>query len=153
MTAIPARWLNLGCGDNKLPCPWENYDRGVDITKPLPWKDWDAQFILLEHTLEHVTGPEGYRFMKEAHRILCPGGILRICVPVLNDIADLKKREDLIINHGHLMVYSWESLSLMLEAAGFKDVTMCGRKECDGHWKVIGKELDDAETLRVEAIK
>lgn len=143
--------LNLGCGGNILE-GWSNHDADVDITKPLPWKDNIADFILIEHCLEHVTGPEGFRFMKEAHRVLKPGGVLRICVPQLRYV-DNRKREDLIVNHGHLMVYCPDNLTFMLAAAGFPTVEDTKRKDCDGHWKVIGMELDTAETLRIEATK
>lgn len=145
--------LNLGCGGNIL-AGWENHDSDVDITKPLPYPDNSAEFILAEHVVEHTTGPEGFRFMREAHRVLEPGGTLRICVPELARL-DNPKRADIICNHGHLMVYCWESLFLMLQAAGFSPNKIVGteRKECDGHWKVIGEPLDTAETLRVEATK
>lgn len=29
------RWLHLGCGDHKLPAPWENYDHKVDLREAL----------------------------------------------------------------------------------------------------------------------
>ncbi len=143
--------INLGCGSNILS-GFENHDADVDITKPLPWTDDSIEFILLEHVIEHVTGPQGLRFMQEARRILVPGGRLRLCVPQLRNV-DNDKRIDLIVNHGHLMVYSPESLSLMLFAAGFRLIEDSDRKDCDGHWKVIGEELDTKETIRVEAIK
>jgi len=145
--------LNLGCGTNKLPHPWKNHDRDLDITKPLPYKSDSVDVIFIEHCLEHVTGPQGFRFMQEAFRVLRKGGTLRICVPELARV-DQAKRVDLIVNHGHLMVYCWENLNLMLRAAGFApDIRITDRKGIDGHWKVIGRELDDAETLRVEAYK
>lgn len=145
--------INLGCGSNVL-AGWHNHDWDVDITKHLPWENDSADMIFIEHCLEHVTGPEGFRFMKEAHRVLKPTGVLRICVPQLAKVANAKKA-DLIVNHGHLMVYCHENLTLMLEAAGFfpENIIGTGRKEIDGHWKVIGEPLDTAETLRVEATK
>lgn len=143
--------LNLGCGGNILP-GFENHDSDVDISRPLPWKDNSVDFILLEHCLEHVNGPDGFRFMREANRILKPGGALRICVPQLSRVTD-EKKIDLIVNHGHQMVYCYENLHLMLVAAGFQDTQITERKPCDGHWKVIGEPLDTAETLRVEAHK
>lgn len=143
--------LNLGCGGNILP-DFENRDADCDITKPLPWPDNSVDYILIEHCLEHVTGPEGFSFMKEARRILKDGGTLRICVPQLKNV-DAYKKIDLIINHGHVMVYCYENLVLMLEAAGFKGMHTTERKDCDGHWRVIGEALDTAETLRIEATK
>ena len=154
------RKINIGCGTNVLE-GWENYElqpnplSGIgelDITKPLPFQDASVDFILIEHVLEHVTGPQAFRFMQEAHRVLCKDGILRICVPWLAYLTK-EERVGIITLHGHLMVYSNNSLYLMLDTAGFAVVRTTCRRECDGHWRVIGKALDHRETLRVEAIR
>ena len=50
-----------------------------DITKGLPFEDGTIDEIICVHVLEHI---RNLRFiMKEFHRILKPGGILRIRVP------------------------------------------------------------------------
>lgn len=145
--------IQFGCGGNILE-GWKNHDSDVDITKPLPYPNESAHAILIEHCLEHVSGPDGFRFMKEAHRILVPGGILRICVPdITRPGISADHAADLIVNHGHLMVYTQQNLEHMLWVAGFGTVTVTGRSHADGHWRVIGVEKDDIETLRVEAIK
>lgn len=148
------RFINLGCGKNLLPTPWKNYDAELDITKPLPFADNSVNRILIEHCLEHVSAPDGFRFMKEAHRVLEPGGVLRICVPELERMS-LAEREALIVGHGHLVVFNSRLLFDLLTTAGFPEdlIFECERAEIDGHWKVIGKALDDRETLRVEATK
>lgn len=145
--------LNLGCGGNILE-GFQNHDADMDITKPLPFPDNSVEFILAEHVVEHTSGPDSFRFMCEAYRILKPGGILRICVPELARL-DNAKRADIICNHGHLQVFCQENLRLMLCAAGFMPyrIEYTERKEIDGHWKIIGEPLDTAETLRVEATK
>jgi len=146
--------LQLGCGTNRLPSPWVNYDYDMDITKPLPFPDNSVRIVFIEHCLEHVSGPDGFRFMKEAYRILEPQGEFRICVPELIRLP-VAKKADIIENHGHLMVYCYETLSQMLIAAGFHEdnIRKTGRMKCDGHWRVIGEEADELETLRVEAVK
>jgi predicted SAM-dependent methyltransferase len=144
--------LNLGCGSNRLK-GWENHDQDVDITKPLPFCRDCADFILLEHCLEHVNGADGYKFMEEALRVLKPGGTLRICVPVL-DRLDREHARDIITGHGHQMVYNRGNLVAMLLIAGFETVTeVTIDKSMDGHWRVIGEDKDNKETLRVEAKK
>lgn len=149
---MSAVMINLGCGTNQLPAPWRNYDLDLDITNPLPFATDSVDFILIEHCLEHVNSAHGMRFMIEAHRVLKSAGTLRICVPQLIRLSHAKRR-DICINHGHEMVYCWENISLMLAAAGFSHVHSTDAKEIDGHWKVIGREADEQETLRVEAIK
>lgn len=144
--------VQFGCGGNILP-GFRNHDADVDITKPLPYKDGTVDFILIEHCLEHVNCSDGFKFMEEALRILKPGGVLRVCVPMLERIQDIAHCRDLIINHGHQVIYSRDTLITALQIAGFEVVTETGRAECDGHHKVIGVAKDDLETLRVEARK
>lgn len=127
----------------------------MDITKPLPFEDGSVEFILAEHLIEHVTAPEALRFFQEAYRILEVGGVLRVCCPCVISNADLSMEEriDLTVNHGHLQILNFSSLNAFFEMAGFDYSNSTNREECDGHWKVIGKEKDDNETIRVEATK
>ena len=80
------RKLNLGCGTNILP-GWENHDQDVDLRKPLPWMDGAADFVLLEHVLEHFNSAIGYSILEECWRVLKPGGVLRVCVPDVSRVA------------------------------------------------------------------
>jgi predicted SAM-dependent methyltransferase len=146
------RKIQLCCGTNKLP-GWENYDAEVDLTKlPLPFPNACAEMVFIEHGLEHFTGPQGFRILEEAHRILIPTGKLRVCVPQLRNLPQ-PKAKDIILNHGHLMVYCRENLLCMMLAAGFSSAHEVGRDPIDSHWKVIGMDQDDLETLRMETIK
>lgn len=79
--------------------------------------------------------------------------MLRVCVPVLDKITDKNHARDLVVSHGHEVVMTLEVVTQLLLLAGFSYVVKTIRKECDGHWKVIGIEKDDIETLRVEARK
>ncbi len=54
-----------------------------DLRRPFPWADDSAEAVYSSHTLEHLTGDEGRRFARECHRVLRPGGVLRIVVPDL----------------------------------------------------------------------
>jgi ubiquinone/menaquinone biosynthesis C-methylase UbiE len=78
--------INLGCGTNILK-GWINLDcaplAGVDVVHdlnvlPLPFEDESADEILCEDVLEHV---DYIPLLKECHRILQPGGRMRIEVP------------------------------------------------------------------------
>jgi predicted SAM-dependent methyltransferase len=149
-----SRWINLGCGGNRLPEPWENYDAELDITRPLPFPDSSVAKILIEHCLEHVNSTQGMGFLLEANRVLEPGGVLRVCVPVLDELEMLHAR-DICMGHGHQQIYSASSLEDFLRAAGFNRsrIRQTGRSEIDGHWRQIGLEKDNLETLRMEATK
>ena len=146
--------LNLCCGGNIL-AGWENHDADMDISKPLSLPDNKYDFILIEHGAEHVTQPEGFRLFQECYRILKQGGRLRICVPILDRLSK-EAAIDVIMNHGHQVVYTEGLIGVLLRLAGFHlcyDTESTHRKECDGHWRVIGREKDDLETLRIEAQK
>ncbi len=77
--------LNLGCGTNKL-LDWQNHDADVDISKRLPFGDRTADFIFIEHCVEHIAYYEAIEFFKECHRVLAPGGTLRVVVPSVEKI-------------------------------------------------------------------
>lgn len=146
--------VQFGCGGNVLP-GFNNHDIEVDITKPLPYRDGEVDFVLAEHVSEHISGPQVLRFFKEVHRILRHGGTFRVCIPVL-DRLKRDKAEDIITNHGHLTIWSEELIPLVLWVAGFNPATMGPVKfdpNIDGHYKVIGEEQDQMETGRFEAIK
>lgn len=73
--------LNFGASQNELPAPWQNLNAGHDIRKPLRFADNSTEAILAEHVIEHVPFLAGYGFIQECHRILRPGGVLRVCFP------------------------------------------------------------------------
>lgn len=144
--------IQFCAGGNNLD-GFENRDQDANINDPLPYLDESAEFILIEHGLEHTDTPHGFLFMRECHRILKPGGILRICVPTLKSTMSREHVSDLILGHGHQAVYNFQNLDMMLRAAGFNAIVITDRKDCDSHWKTIGRDKDDLETLRVEAEK
>lgn len=146
--------VQFGCGGNILE-GWKNHDAEVPIEKPLPYYPNSVDFILAEHVVEHVTMPQALAFLTDCYNILKPGGILRVCCPVVGRDLERGHVIDLLTNHGHLIGLNLHLLRTMLWAAGFNflNVETTKRKEIDGHWKVIGLEKDDLETCRMEAVK
>jgi SAM-dependent methyltransferase len=135
--------LNFGCGTNKLD-GWLNFDAEVDIEKRLPFPDDHADFIYAEHVVEHVDYHAALRFFAECRRVLKPGGVIRICVPSLENIwrrgdqdyfdftrkwapsADRRGAMHAIIHaHGHKAIWSQALLEACLFFAGFEDIAGC----------------------------
>jgi SAM-dependent methyltransferase len=151
--------VEFGCGGNHLPgWVWHDLEGdGVDIRNPLPYADGVVDRIRAEHVCEHISGPEFLRFLDECFRILKVGGVLRLCMPVLdkfNKGMGTTHMRDLILNHGHQAAYTAVLIDYYLYASGF---ILIGRRlpidDTDGHWKVISPEKDNLETYRVEAVK
>jgi len=144
--------IQFGSGGNILS-GWINHDMDCDLTKPpFPYADNSVNMVFAEHCLEHTTVAQAVAALDEFYRILKPGGRLRVCCPVLERLTPEAAR-DIALNHGHLIIFSEQSLKDLIRISGFKQITVTERKAIDGHHNVIGKEKDDRETCRVEAFK
>lgn len=55
-----------------------------DVTKGLPLSDGSVDVLYSSHMLEHLDREEASLFLKEARRVLCSGGIIRLAVPDLH---------------------------------------------------------------------
>lgn len=90
------RLLNVGCGSRFHP-RFTNIDQtstgpGVlahDITRPLPFADASFDVVYHSHVLEHLPRALAPVFLGECRRVLREGGILRVVVPDLEQIARL----------------------------------------------------------------
>ena len=88
--------LNLGCGDVFLP-GWRNLDFVArpphvvrhDLRETLPLPAGRCEVVYHSHVLEHFDRAEADRFLAECHRVLAPGGVLRVVVPDLEQKARL----------------------------------------------------------------
>ena len=122
-----------------------------DITRGIPLQRDSLDGIFSEHCLEHIPLADTYRVLVEFRRMLRPGGAVRIAVPNGDLYLDLyqRSRSDpgvvfpggptagteletgvtpmVIVNRafrafGHLFVYDFKTLSLLVRRAGFVDV-------------------------------
>jgi SAM-dependent methyltransferase len=100
--------LNLGCGNRTHPM-WVNIDytlsgrirsipfigrfaklqpvgyRNWDLRRGIPFKSGTVDVVYSSHVLEHLDRSVAGVFLREAARVLKPGGIIRIVVPDLED--------------------------------------------------------------------
>lgn len=86
--------LNLGCGRRRHP-DWTNADLvpagpdvlAVDLRRPLPFAAATFTAAYASHVIEHLVPVEAHRLLREIHRVLAPGGVVRIVVPDLEGIV------------------------------------------------------------------
>jgi predicted SAM-dependent methyltransferase len=173
--------LHLGCGTVRLP-GWVNIDVDggpdlqLDLRFGLPFPDASVDLIHTEHMLEHMHLSDGRLLMGEAHRVLRPGGTMRIGVPDLEPIvrryAAPDWREQPWIQSGdfdwidspvalintafrgweHLYLYDETELRLRLEQAGFTDVRRVANRESTNP-DLAGLETRPETDLIVEVVK
>jgi len=96
MAVAAPRLLNLGCG-TRCHAAWVNLDlhpqrpgvRRHDVSTPLPFAADAFDAVYHSHVLEHLRPADVPPFLGECHRVLRPGGVLRLAVPDLEQIARL----------------------------------------------------------------
>ena len=92
MNKLP--YLNLGCGATYNE-QWTNLDFvsnsehviAHNILNGIPSKDKTYDVVYHSHMLEHLPKKDALSFIKECYRVLKPGGIIRVVVPDLEQIA------------------------------------------------------------------
>jgi predicted SAM-dependent methyltransferase len=165
--------LHVGCGRNYKD-GWINLDQSpktasdlkMDVRKGLPFPNDSVDYILNEHFIEHLSYEDGLAFLKEAYRVLKPGGVVRTAFPDLDVLIDSYTRDcwrqmewvrlikaqwypsgcfmlnECIREKGsHRYMYSVKELARRLGEAGFAEG---GIRECAVHESRFA-ELKNAE--------
>lgn len=157
--------LHLGCGERYILgfihidlADYPHIDYKRDISDLSIFEDNSVDLIYCCHALEYFDKEESRKVLKEWHRVLKRGGILRVAVPDFEAIVKVYlKYEDL--NHQgilgplygrmvlktpkdekiiyHKTVYDFKSLKEVLEEMGFKNVHRYDWRE------TVHKEHDD----------
>lgn len=116
------RFLNLGCGDRFDP-NWTNIDfnstsphvQAHDLMQGLRFSDSHFDLVYLSHVLEHFSRSAGLKLLRECHRVLRSGGIVRVVVPDLEQIAKMYLTELQKVSSGETtdsLAYDWMTLEL-----------------------------------------
>lgn len=89
------RRVHLGSGDHRLP-GWINVDRdpampvdvAADLTYRFPFRADSVDLIHSEDFIEHVDGGTGAAVLRECHRVLRSGGVMRLVTPDLRTLVE-----------------------------------------------------------------
>jgi predicted SAM-dependent methyltransferase len=167
--------LQIGGGWRRLD-GWLNSDIELapdilymDAAKPFPLPDSAFRFVFTEHMIEHIEYDQAQAMLRECHRVLATGGVIRVVTPNLNVVAAIgaecrseiqQAYVDYFLQHfipdgqpptraaianaffrswGHRFIYDEPTLRLLLEAAGFTDIVRRRLGESD-HSELSGIE-------------
>lgn len=137
------RYVHLGCGSldhpkfinvDALPAPHIHFVGGV---QKLPqFRSNSVDLVYASHTLEHISHLETNDVLKEWHRILRRGGVLRISVPDFDRLLGIyeesgRDMNSILMNlmggqnykyNFHMIMFNKKSLTQLFEKAGFREV-------------------------------
>lgn len=177
-------YVDIGCGNNidrnsiNIDYLWmPGIDICIDLVESsLPIRNETVEGIFTEHCLEHLPYEAIPHILREFHRILKPGGTLRVVVPDGELYFELYNRQrrgnsdvklpfqegyrtamerinGLFRNHGHLFIYDFETMKVNLEAAGFRSVTKASYHQGRDEKLLKDTEWRQVESLYVGALK
>lgn len=103
------RKLHLGAGNNELE-GWLNTDlfppydslMHLDASKPFPFADATFDFVFSEHMIEHISYADGLTMLNECHRVLKPGGLVRISTPDIRFLIELYDAQSTAVTDAYL---------------------------------------------------
>ena len=160
------RCLNLG-GGRRTHVDWENVDftatapgvRAYDLRKGIPYPDATFEVVYHSHLLEHFAKEAAPAFLRECHRVLKPGGTLRVAVPDLERIvrAYLEVLENATQGQpGATANYDWMVLEIYDQAVRERSGGSCGdffRQEPIPNWNFIYKRVGAEANAALAAVR
>jgi predicted SAM-dependent methyltransferase len=182
------KYLYIGCGNHRLKgfvhvdIDFSKHTKNgtkvsppeilCDITQNIPIKDNEVDLIFARETHEHLKYRELINSLIECHRILKVGGLVRFCVPDLDQYTKkfLEKTEDLnlvikqwdldpdfpienhselfnarIMYHDHFYNHNFETFSNCLLKSGFHNIIKSAPGDIKIKNQIIKDSISDAE--------
>jgi ubiquinone/menaquinone biosynthesis C-methylase UbiE len=176
------RRLHWGCGGAVQP-GWINSDLKIgpgidvscDIRQGLPLADACVDYAVSIHALQEIPYDDLVPVLSELHRVLAPGGVLRLVLPdlikgvhafVRGDrdyfmVPDVDARSlgaKLVVQllwYGYSRtVFTAEFIEEMLLKAGFREVSHCRFSQTSSPFPdIVALDNRERESLFVEAVK
>lgn len=158
-------WFNVDLAGHPVDLAW-------NLAHGLPFPDASADAIFHEHLLEHLPLEAAAKLIEESHRVLSPGGVMRIAVPdagrYLLSYADggqglideyrpgrptnLLAAQEIFYLHGHRSAWDLETLELFVLAGGFEECE--GRRFGDSRIEPCPDSPHrEQESIYLEAVK
>jgi predicted SAM-dependent methyltransferase len=152
-----------------------------DASRPYPIADGTVTSVYSEHYIEHLTLWEAHGWLRELHRLLKPGGVLRLSTPDLEQYVrgyldqkqklydawagglrahgvDLLPRRTFRLNMlmrewGHQYLYDCGELTGLLAEVGFTEIRRCEYRVGTAHIAQHDQEWRRPGGLYIEAKK
>jgi SAM-dependent methyltransferase len=136
----------------------------LDLTRRFPYSSGEFSAAFSSHVVEHLYHHQAVFALREVHRILMPGGILRLSVPDLDrcvaayDSANPDEFCSAVFEAKHVReknqhhwMYNETSMGKLLQDVGFRKVYRCKYRE--GKSPDVEKIDNRPESLFMEAVK
>jgi SAM-dependent methyltransferase len=88
-----------------------------DVSVAIPFADASFEVVLASHVLEHLPSP--LSFCVEARRVLRPGGLLVVGVPLETSVFRLVTHDPYFAHVGHIYSFSPAGLAALVNEVGF----------------------------------
>jgi SAM-dependent methyltransferase len=148
-------WLNTDLSPQSFGCV------ALDATKRFPFDAGSFDYVFSEHQMEHINYKDAANMLRECHRVLRPGGKIRIALPSMDRLLELAapprtaQKEKYILertalcyptayapnpcfainatflNWGHRFLYDRQTLGHLLELTGYTNIQFLRPGESD----------------------